>query len=229
MLIRTLIVDDEIMARKHMERLALKNESLTVVGICENGEEGVKFLTENEVDLILLDVEMPKLNGFELLEQLQFTPHIIMTTTKEDYAYDAYQYQIFAYLKKPVTIPIFNTTIDKLVNSLKGTRSGEKKDHIFFKVDSKLVRVEYLEIKYIENVGDYVKVVTADNTYVVHASMRSLSDKLPEELFMRVHRSYIVNLKSIVDIEQNSLQLKGKIIPVSRAAKPDLMSKLNLL
>jgi len=229
MLIRTLIVDDEVMARKHMERLALKNELITVVGICSNGEEGVKFLSENEVDLILLDVEMPKLNGFELLEQLQFTPHIIMTTNKEDYAFDAYQYQIFAYLKKPVTIPVFNTTIDKLVDSLKGTRSGEKKDHIFFKVDSKLVRVEYLEIKYIENVGDYVKVVTINNAYIVHASMRSLIDKLPEELFMRVHRSYIVNLKSIVDIEQNSLQLAGKLIPVSRAAKPGLMSKLNLL
>ncbi|MBI1304975.1 MAG: response regulator [Bacteroidetes bacterium] len=237
MKIKTLIVDDEIMARKSMERLVQKHPDLEWVATCESGQEALTVMENSEIDLILLDVEMPGMTGFEFLDSLFVVPNIILTTTKENYAFDAFQYQVTDYLKKPITIPRFNTAIEKLVqlNKIKNQQINKAEENalneedIFLKVDSRLIRVHYKDILFIENVGDYAKVVTTSDPLIVHATMRNLEERLPATTFMRIHRSYIVNLLHIRDIEQNSIQVGGKLIPVSRAAKPDLLKRLNLL
>lgn len=232
MQLRTLIVEDDLMARRSMERLVNKNENLILVGVCENGQEGSSFLQDNEVDLILLDVEMPEMDGFSMLENLDKMPVIIMTTQKEKYAFEAFQYRVFDYLKKPVTTPVFDASINKLVVHLSRdvtTGSNKKSNNIFLKVDQRLIKVRFNDIYYIENLGDYVKVKTNESHLVVHSTMKSLVEKLPAEHFMRVHRTYIVNLDHINDIEQNSILIGGKMIPVSRNSKTELLSRLNTL
>ena len=225
-MLRTLIVEDEPLARSAVERLCQKNEQLEVVKVCENAQEALDFLKDNDVDLILLDVEMPGLSGIELLEKLVVMPKVILTTSKEEYAFDAFQYEVTDYLKKPFTVPRFNRAIEK---ALESETIDNRQSDFYFKESGRLTRLELNEINYIENFGDYVKINTENKTHVAYATMKSLENKLPKNLFLRVHRSFIVNLKKIVDIEQHSLLIGDKLIPISRASKPELLKLINIV
>lgn len=229
MKLRCIIVEDEIMARKSLQRLCEQHESLELIALFENAEEAMIFLNEHTIDLIWLDVEMPGLSGFGLLQNLTSMPQVVMTTTKTEYAFDAYQYQVTDYLQKPITLPRFKIAVEKVLdlNTRKTSVSSERQE-IYIKTDGRYVRLPYADILYIENVGDYVKFVTTHDTFVVHTTMKHLEDKLGGQ-FLRVHRSFIVALNKIVDIEENNLVVANRVIPISRANKSELMSKLNLL
>lgn len=234
MMLKTLILDDDLLARKALTRLVEKRADLELVAVCESGDEALRVLEDKDVDVVLLDVEMPGMTGFEFLDRLSIQPCVILITSKEDYAFNAFNYQVFTYLKKPVTIPNFNQAVDRLIerrNSMfkQSVKQTDALDHVYLKVDNRLVRVKFDEILFVENVGDYVKVVCREERLVVHVTMKSLMDKLPADEFMRVHRSYIVNLHHIRDIEQNALLIGEVMIPVSRSSKPELMQKLNVL
>jgi DNA-binding LytR/AlgR family response regulator len=230
---KTLIVEDEEMAAKSMQRMVNKHPDLVLSGTCNSGEEATRFLEENNVDLILLDVEMPGLSGFDFLDAIEVNPFVILTTSKEKYAYDGFRYKVFDFLKKPVSTPTFQTAIINLVHQHQPPTSGAKETaesrDIYFKVDQKLVKVRFDEIKYIENTGNYAVVHTTRDKLVVYVTIKTLLEKLPAKPFVKVHRSYIVNTDFIQDIEQNSILIDGKMIPVSRAMKPELLSRLNTL
>ncbi|GAB3570105.1 LytTR family DNA-binding domain-containing protein [Spirosoma luteolum] len=217
------------MARKSLQRLCEQHGSLELLAVFENAEDALAFLSTEEVDLIWLDVEMPGLSGFDLLENLTSMPQVVMTTTKTEYAFDAYQYQVTDYLQKPVTQPRFKIAVEKVLdlNNRKTAVSTERQE-IYIKTDGRYIRLPYTEILYVENVGDYVKIVTKTQAHVVHTTMKYLEEKLGSP-FLRVHRSFIVHLDKIVDIEENNLVVDKKVIPISRANKPELMNRLNLL
>ncbi len=229
MKLKCIIVEDEVMARKSLQRLCEQHESLDLVSVFENAEDALVFLSTEKVDIIWLDVEMPGLSGFDLLENLTTIPQVIMTTTKTEYAFDAYQYQVTDYLKKPIMMPRFKMAVDKVLelNARKTTVSTQRQE-IYVKTDGRYIRLPYTDIQYIENIGDYVKIYTHDNSYIIHTTMKYLEEKLGNQ-FLRVHRSYIVHLDKIVDIEENNLVIAKKVIPISRANKPELMNRLNML
>lgn len=226
-MITCLIVDDEIMSRKLLENHINKNEHLKLVKQCENVKSAIDYLSENEVDLIFLDIEMPGANGFELIEQCPILPFIIITSSKEEYAYEAFEYQVDDYLRKPIKIPRFQQAIQKIIN--KNIKPSNDHDSIFIKVDGKHVKIELKDILFIENVGDYVKFKMNEKSFIVHSTLKRLIQKLPQKKFMKVHRSFIINLDKIVDIEENSLLIQDHLIPVSRANKAPLMERLNLI
>ncbi len=229
MKLKCIIVEDEIMARKSLQRLCEQHDSLLLIAAFENAEDALAFLATEEVDLIWLDVEMPGLSGFGLLENLTSMPQVIMTTTKTEYAFNAYQYQVTDYLQKPITLPRFKVAVEKVLelNSRKTAISPERQE-IYVKIEGRYIRLPYADITFVENVGDYVKIFTTKNSYVVHTTMKYLEEKLGNQ-FLRVHRSFIVHLDKIVDIEENNLVIGNKVIPISRANKSELMTRLNML
>lgn len=229
MKLRCIIVEDEVMARKSLQRLCEQHESLDLVSVFENAEDALVFLSTEKVDVIWLDVEMPGLSGFDLLENLTAIPQVIMTTTKTEYAFDAYQYQVTDYLKKPIMLPRFKMAVDKVLElNARKTSVSTQRQEIYVKSEGRYIRLPYSEILYIENIGDYVKIFTQDNSYIIHTTMKYLEEKLGGQ-FLRVHRSFIVHLDKIVDIEENNLVIAKKVIPISRANKPELMNRLNML
>lgn len=225
-----IIVEDELMSSRSLQRLCEQHGSLDVMAVFDNATAALDFLTEHSVDLIWLDVEMPGLSGFGLLEQLPSIPFVVLTTSKTEYAFDAFQYQVTDYLKKPITLPRFNISVEKVLELStrgKGGLTAERQE-IYVKADGRYIRLPFNLISYIENTGDYVKIFTNSQTHIVYTTMKYLEEKLGAQ-FLRVHRSYIVHLDKIVDIEDNTLVINDKVIPISRANKGELMNRLNLL
>ena len=218
------------MSRRSLERLCEQHGSLTVQATFDNATVALAFLAEQAVDLIWLDVEMPGLSGLEFLGKLPSIPYVVLTSSETKYAYDAFQYQVTDYLKKPITLPRFNLAVEKVLelNARAKVSPPTEREEIYIKTDGRYIRLPFNSISYIENTGDYVKIYTSAQTYIVYATMKYLEEKLGTQ-FLRVHRSYIVHLDKIVDIEENTLVINDKVIPISRANKPELMNRLNLL
>ncbi len=230
MRLKCIIVEDELMARKSLQRLCEQHSSLDVLAVFDNALDALTFLTGQAVDLIWLDVEMPGLSGFELLEKLPLMPYVVLTSSKTEYAFNAFEYQVTDYLKKPVTLPRFKMAVEKVLelNARTKTDLTSERQEIYIKTEGRYIRLPFESISYVENMGDYVKIVTNTQTHVVHTTMKYLEEKLGAQ-FLRVHRSYIVHLDKIVDIEENTLVVTNKVVPISRANKPELMNRLNLL
>lgn len=225
-----IIVEDELMSRKSLQRLCEQHGSLELLSVFDNALSALDFLSEHEVDLIWLDVEMPGLSGFGLLEKLPSIPFVILTTSKIEYAFDAFQYNVTDYLKKPITLPRFNIAVEKVLDlhSRAKASTDDGRQEIYIKTDGRYIRLPFETISYVENTGDYVKIFTTTQTHIVYTTMKYLEEKLGAQ-FLRVHRSFIVHLSKIVDIEDNTLVVSNKVIPISRANKSELMNRLNLL
>jgi DNA-binding LytR/AlgR family response regulator len=167
----------------------------------------------------------------ELLGKLPYLPSVIFCTSNTQYAYEAFQIDAVDFLKKPIVFRDLQKAISKLVELKKTAEEAthEKKEEIYVKSNGRLIRLDFSEILYFENYGDYVKVHTTGEQIVFQSSLKSIESKLQGTQFLKVHRSYIVNLKKIVDIEENTLVIEQKVIPISRVNRPILMSKLDLL
>ncbi len=230
--LKSLIVDDELMARKALEHLCTKNDSIDLVHSCESAIEALEYLEKNEIDLLFLDVNMPELSGFDLLDRLPVLPQVILTTGNKEYAFEAFEYDVTDFLKKPITQSRFARAVDKAISkesNLTAVKRSSESEEIYIKADGKLVRIPYSELFYFENVGDYIKVVSTLGTHVVHGTLKSMDNKITHPRLLKVHRSYIVNLSKIKDIEDNTLLIEKKVIPISRAHKSMLMKRLNIL
>ena len=224
-----IIVDDDPFSSSILLKLCEQHELFNVLAVFENPEETLSFLQNEKVDLIWLDVEMPQLTGFDFIKNIVFVPYIIMTTSLTDYAFEAFQHQVSDFIQKPISVARFKEAVEKVIKNFKVLNNpNSKSDSIFIKVDGKFIKLNYQEIGYLENIGDYVKVITDSQTLTIHATMKYLEEKLGLP-FVRVHRSYIVNINKIVDIEENNLVIGKKVIPISRANKAELLGKLNML
>jgi DNA-binding LytR/AlgR family response regulator len=225
-----IIVEDLQVAANYLRKCCERSGSMEVKGHFINVQDALIFLNENSVDLIFLDVEMPGANGFELLDQIAFSPKVILTTSKKDYAYNAFQYNVSDYLMKPFTYQRFLESLQKVKPSNETISTNNGSDHIYIKADGKLIRLNNDAILYIESMGDYVKFVTHDNKkYITHNTIKNLEEKVNKQDFLKVHRSYIVNLHKIDDMRENMLFIKGNEIPVSKANKADVFKRLNII
>lgn len=232
MSLRTIVVDDDMMARESLKRFCLKSAELSFLESLEDGHSALKYLEKEQVDLIFLDVEMPGISGLELIDKLPYMPQIVITTSNTDYAYDALEYEVTDFLKKPINLVRFQKSVSKVVERqerLNSLLSLSAERELYVKSDGKLIRLDYNDILYFENVGDYVKVITTKGNHIIYGALKTINEKLVYPRFIKVHRSYIVNLDKIVDIEDNSIVISDKVIPISRAHKPLLMNSLNII
>ena len=217
------IVDDDKMSRTGLEYLCSKRIDLELIGSFENISEASQAFENIMPDLVLLDIEMPGGTGFELLDKLPVRPNVIIVSSKEHYAYDAFEYEAVDYLKKPVAKQRFDQAIDKITTSEKSHTS------LFVRSEGRLIQLQYADIHYVEKIGDYVRFQTQDQSYIVHSTIKSIAERLPAPMFTKVHRSYVVNIQNIVDIEDSSLVIGSKVIPISRGHKQGLINRLNKL
>jgi DNA-binding LytR/AlgR family response regulator len=192
-----------------------------------NAEDALVHLAEHPADLIFLDVEMPGISGLEMMDRLGEIPQVILTTSKTEYAYDAFQYNVTDYMRKPFTYTRFLESIQKV----KARKEEEATDisHMFIKVDGKLVRLNSDDILYIESMGDYVRFTTQDRKYVTHNTIKNIESRMDASRFMKVHRSYIVNLSQVEGLHEDELSIRGERIPVSKAHKARIRTLINII
>lgn len=227
MKLKCIIVDDEPLARSFLERFCQKQGNLEVMGSFPDSEAALTYLSSNEIDILFLDVEMPGATGFELLDKLMYMPKVVLTTSKTDYAFNAFQYNVTDYLKKPISFSRFQESLIKITDSLNNTTVETNKEDIFIKTDGKFIRLSYEDILYIESMGDYVKYFTMAKHYLTHSTLKAVEEKMNPKQFMKVHRSYIVNMSKIQDIQDNTIVIDTKVIPISKTLKPDVMTRIN--
>lgn len=227
---RCLIIDSDLFSRKILEKFISQTPFLQFLGAVQETIEALNFLSTSKVDLIFLDIETQGSSGVQFLNALKEKPCIILTTEKESNTSESFRHEIVDCLLKPINYQQFL----KVVLKAKEIVEEKKKsvvisDHIFVKVDSRFVKVSFDSILYIEAQGDYITIFTKEAKYVIYSTMKNIENKLPINLFVRVHRSYIVKISSINDISFNNLLIGKKIIPVGASYKRNLFSKLNIL
>ena len=234
-----IIIDDEATARMIISQLCSNVPSLNVLEEFPNAMQAIKYLNQNQIDLIFLDIHMPDFTGFDFIDTLKNPPKIILTTSDPKFAIQAFEYDcIVDYLVKPITLDRFKKAIDKAeakkITTPKEVSKSEKVEtssgnDLYVNIDRRLIKIDIPSIYLVEAKGDYIQVKTEDKNYTVHSTLKKIEDKLPDNLFLKVHRSYIINIKKIIDIEDNSVLIKKDVIPVSRSNRPELMKRLNLL
>src|SRR6478609_8218790 len=228
MKLNCIIIDDSSLQRMIISKLITKHTNLKLVGEFSSAIEAKNFLSYNSVDLLFLDIEMPVISGFEFLDVLKVKPQIIFVTSKVEYAMKAFDYQATDYLHKPITPERFNEAIKKAVelHILKNEHHEEEGDHIFIKTNLKKLKVYTSKIKWIEAFGDYVKVVTEDDSNLVLSTMKAFENDLSKDKFVRVHKSYIVNIDKIDRFNSKFAEIGVTNIPLSRNKKEDLIKAL---
>jgi DNA-binding LytR/AlgR family response regulator len=232
-----IIVEDIQIAADFLRKFCEKSDLVEVKGHFLNVTDALEFLDRERVDLLFLDVEMPGANGFDLLDRLTYSPMIILTTSKTEYAFNAFQYHVNDYLKKPFTYKRFVEAIDKLQQQsaeaapLAPVASIPQTDteFLFIKADDKLTKIRKDDILFLESMRDYVKFVTPAKNYVTYSTLKNMEEKLNGQTFLKVHRSYIVNLSKIDDIRGNTIYILGNQIPIGKGHKEDLEARLNIL
>ena len=231
---KSIIIDDEEMARAIIEQLISKNKKLSLVESFSNAIDAIKYLNQNTIDLIFLDIHMPTFTGFDLLQTLKNPPKVILTTSDKNFAIEAFEYDcIVDYLVKPVTQERFDKAVQKATLFSQASKVESKEteviNELYVNIDRRLVKINFATINLIEAKGDYILIKTDGKNYTVHSTMKKIEEKLPDDLFLKVHRSFIINTKKIIDIEDNSVLISNNVIPVSRSNRPELMKRLNLL
>lgn len=225
-----IIVDDDSIMIKLLESLVQKVGFFHLQKTFTNPIEAQEFIQSEKVDLIFLDVEMPGMTGLDIIKSLQYNPQVILVTAKENYAVDAFNLQVTDFLVKPPTYDRFLQACNRAKENLEERGKIElSQDKLFIKVDSHLAGVPIADIIYVEAMADYVGIHTKEKRYVVYSTMKGIEAKLPSNHFSRVHRSFIVNIGEIKTIEDNTLSVGDKLIPVGVTYKEKLLSSLNLL
>lgn len=229
---KTIIVEDEIMARSALEMFCLNESSLDFQVAFDNATDALAYTKSNDVDLIFLDIEMPGMSGLELLDVLPYLPQIVFTTGNKAYAYEALEYEVTDFLAKPISASRFQKCIDKVhaCNAITNAIvQSSQANEIFIRSERKIIRLDYDDILYFEYIGDYVRAYTTQGNHLFHSTIKALNENLKHPRFLKVHRSFIVNVGKIVDIEDNNLVIAKKVIPISRAYKPVLLRSINLI
>jgi DNA-binding LytR/AlgR family response regulator len=230
---KCIIVDDNKMARMALKQLVGQLPQLELVAECSDATDALSALNNAQIDLMLLDIEMPDMSGLELIKKLGINrPLIIFTTAKTDYAVEAFELSVVDYLVKPITLPRLKQAVEKVTETLESNKEEvkvEEQGFVFVKDNGVLKRISIEDIFFLEAMGDYVKVHTPQKFHVVHATLKSIEEKLPASKFIRVHRSYIVAINKIDYIQEGTISIGKTTIPVADTHKANLNKRLNLL
>ena len=238
-MINVIIVDDEPLALDVIETYIEKIPDLNLVKKCTNALEANEALKENDIDLMFLDIQMPQLTGVDFLRTLSKPPKVIFTTAYANYAVEGFELNAVDYLLKPISLERFIKAVNKAQEQLElekrdagGESLGDEKgDFIFVKADKKLIKVNYEDIVYIEGLKDYVIIRLNNSRVITLQTMKSLEEKLPEQMFKRIHRSYIVGIKKIKAVIGNMVEVieknQPKHLPIGKNYREELLEIIN--
>ena len=232
----TVIVEDDKLSLRIIEEFVNKTADLNLLDSFSNAVDAINMLGQNDdIHLIFLDIELPDMSGIEFLGSIKVVPQVVIISSKDKYAVEAFDYEVTDYLVKPITYARFFKAIERVRNRQQ-IRSGLDKigkNEIFIKKNSTLVRLRYDDILWVEALENYVIFNTFDDKYTIHFTMKAIEQKLPVGKFTRVHRSFIVNIGSIKVIEDNSVLIQThdgtKSIPIGKSYKDKLMGDINLM
>ncbi|MBI3219576.1 MAG: response regulator transcription factor [Bacteroidetes bacterium] len=222
------IIDDDDMSRLALETLSKRVSSMDLKGSFSGAVDARHFLQSNPVDLIFVDVEMPELSGLDFIRTLTKRPEIIISSSKEKYALDAFEVEVADFLLKPVSLERFLKTMNRMESKF-ATSPKTATGSIFVKANNQLINLSLSAINYVEAYGDYVNIYTEKDRYVVHGTMKGMEAKLPTEEFVRVHRSHIVRIDKINAIEETVIIIGKKLIPIGDSYRNVLMNQLSFL
>lgn len=213
-MIKCLIIDDEPLARDVLESYVAEVPELQLIASCKDAMEAGAVLKEQKVDLLFLDINMPKLSGINFYKTLVHKPQVIFTTAYPDHAVEGFELEAIDYLLKPFSFERFM----KAVNKIKPVSHTPSSDYIMLKADKKTHKINYDQITHFESIGDYVKVYLQDGkVLIVSDTLKKLEEELPNQVFMRVHKSYIISIPKLEYIEGNQIQLSGIKIPIGQS------------
>jgi len=229
---KCLIVDDNPIARTTLAQLCTQVKDLTISATCSSAIEACNYLQNDDVDILLLDIEMPEMSGLDLTKYLDDKDLVIIfTTSKREYAVDAFDLNVADFIVKPVTLPRFIQAIDKaraIIDSRKEEFNVSSDEFIFIRDSNVIRRLSLDEILYAEAMGDYVKLHTKNKLYAIHATFKTAESRLPASRFIRVHRSYIVAINKIDSLREGGLVIDGKFLPVADAHRGALNKRINI-
>ena len=229
---KCIIIDDEPLAIEILESYVSKIDQLEIAGTFRNAVSAFAFLQQNTIDLIFLDIQMPKLSGIDFLRTLKNPPKVILTTAFRDYALDGFELEVVDYLLKPIPFERFLKAVAKVLHQPAPAAATAKPDaasadsFVYFKVDKKMIKTRMADILYIESIKDYVKVKTADKEIITQQKISYLEESLPRELFLRIHRSFIVNVERIDAYSATDVEIGKHFVPIGRNYKNDVMKIL---
>jgi DNA-binding LytR/AlgR family response regulator len=211
-------------------KLVNNHPNLNLVGDFSNAIEAKNCMTVHNIDLIFLDIEMPVINGFDFIDGLKVKSQVIFITSKAEYALKAFDYDATGYLQKPISLDRFNASVKRAFDfhMMKRENQEEEGEHIFIKSNLKKLKVYTNRIKWIEAYGDYVKVVTEEDTNLVLSTMKSFEKDLSNDKFIRVHKSYIINIDKVERFNSKFAEIGVTKIPLSRNKKEDLVKALSI-
>ncbi len=230
MKINCIIIDDEPLAINVIKNHLKEFNDINLVKTFSNAIDGLSFIKENKIDLIFLDINMPILDGFSFIKSLENKPHIIITTAHSEFAVESYELDVLDYLVKPIPFQRFVKSINKVFRIFSKNNSSitsAEKSSIFIKMDKKKMKKIYLdEILVIESLKDYLKINTLTDRYIIHQTLSSFTDQLPENKFIRIHRSYTIAIDKVDTLEGNSLIIGGIRYIIGRTYIDDVKNKI---
>lgn len=231
--IKCIIVDDEPLAIEIVESYVSRIEELQRVGSFRNAIQAFTFIQQNPVDLIFLDIQMPKLSGIDFLKTLKNPPKVILTTAYRDYAIDGFELEVIDYLLKPIPFERFLKAVGKVmhqpvpaVQPIAAKTDNPADDYVYFKVDKKMIKTKMEDVLYIESIKDYVKVRTEEKEIITQQKISYLEESLPQQQFLRVHRSFIINVNKIDAYSATDVEIGKHSIPIGRNYKNDVIKVL---
>ncbi len=240
--LRCLVVDDDPLSVQIVLNCIANTPFLQAIGSCTSAVEAAEVLrTQTQpLDVLFLDVEMPLMSGLDLLRMQIELPQVVLITSSENYAVQAFEFAVADYLLKPLSYPRFLQAAQKVLELVVAERSAEadpsgtvpvvtEPNFTFVKLDTKLVRVDFREVQYVEALGDYVHIVTSQSKLIVYSTMRAIEEKFPPTQFVRVHRSFIANINHVQALEDNSLVVRDKHIPIGQTYLRNVLRRLNRL
>ena len=223
MKIKCVIIDDEPLAIRVVENHLSEFQNFEIVKTFNNPIEAIPLLEKGEIDVLFLDINMPKMNGLEFAEIIKSKTNVIITTAYREYAVESFDLDVLDYLVKPIPFSRFLKAINKITQQVFSQKGGGVKEidskndsFIFLKVEKKLIKIKFDTILYIESLKDYIKIFTTTGNFLVHKSITSITEELPESNFIRIHRSYTVAIDKIKSLEGNLLEIGTTRIPIGR-------------
>lgn len=225
---RCIIVDDEQTARNILKRYVNDIPFLQLEGEFKNAIEALEYIRKNPIDLMFLDIEMPKLSGINLAKIVENEVKVIFTTAHREFAIDGFELNAVDYLLKPISFDRFLKATHRITEQSKALNQDSINSYFYVKVNKQMIKIEFSNLLYIEGLSNYIKIFTADQSYVVYDKLSSLSNELPSNSFMRIHKSYIVNTKKINLYTREYVEIRKKQIPIGSTYKTALLSFLEL-
>ncbi len=227
---KCLILDDEPLAIDVINNY-LKRLPGTVIFTSGNVIDAFQVMQKEKIDLLFLDIEMPLLSGLDFLKTMKKPPAVIITTAHRDYAVESFEQDALDYLVKPISFPRFMKAFEKAARHLQlsnttATDGDADKAYLFLKAGGKFVKIASSEILYIESLKDYIKVVTDTNSWISYQTLTAITEKLPEDKFMRIHRSFTIAIDKVSAVETGGVEIGGKLIPISRDLRQDVVRRI---